>query len=360
MLLPVLLVATVLWRSFSAQIQDSYEKRLMTSLNIFELVITEGVEEFRGTLARLAADNTLQMTVNLDIRPQLRRYLQSQFEISEFAFVSVLDKAGETIATASKMDVTIPACPPPSGQVAESLLAQGSYLLLVRSLPLVQKSKTLGQVCAGFALHGDTVSDVVRPRIDGLAVIEWQGRRFILDNAIQITVLPSDNGQWFESEVAGGAITGTQAHGDASQTDAYESFDVTALTTHQVEQHFHGLKKRYQIAGQPVSLGVLVDMKEYDSGQKHSLLIIAFVVAAVLLVTAFGLRMFGLRRQVERQLFIEREKAVVTLASIADGVITTDRNGDITYANPAAEKLLGEKGPTLYATHIYDALELKS
>jgi diguanylate cyclase (GGDEF)-like protein/PAS domain S-box-containing protein len=70
--------------------------------------------------------------------------------------------------------------------------------------------------------------------------------------------------------------------------------------------------------------------------------------------------MFELRRKAERQLLREREKAVVTLASIADGVLTTDPDGHITYANPAAEQLLGRRDESVVGSHLYDALELTS
>ncbi|MEN8177678.1 MAG: EAL domain-containing protein [Pseudomonadota bacterium] len=45
------------------------------------------------------------------------------------------------------------------------------------------------------------------------------------------------------------------------------------------------------------------------------------------------------RKQVEQALFAEKEKAQVTLHSIADAVITTDSEGIIEYLNPIAEKL---------------------
>jgi diguanylate cyclase (GGDEF)-like protein/PAS domain S-box-containing protein len=43
----------------------------------------------------------------------------------------------------------------------------------------------------------------------------------------------------------------------------------------------------------------------------------------------------------ERELSGEKEKAVVTLHSIGDGVITTDDSGRVEYMNPVAEELLG-------------------
>lgn len=47
------------------------------------------------------------------------------------------------------------------------------------------------------------------------------------------------------------------------------------------------------------------------------------------------------RKQDEETLWLEKERAQVTLASIGDGVITTDVQANITYLNPVAERLTG-------------------
>src|SRR5256884_931303 len=46
-------------------------------------------------------------------------------------------------------------------------------------------------------------------------------------------------------------------------------------------------------------------------------------------------------RDVQESLFRQKEQAIVTLASIADAVITTDLAGRITFLNPTAERLTG-------------------
>jgi diguanylate cyclase (GGDEF)-like protein/PAS domain S-box-containing protein len=50
------------------------------------------------------------------------------------------------------------------------------------------------------------------------------------------------------------------------------------------------------------------------------------------------------RRNAAAELFAEKERAQVTLASIADGVITTDTDGWVEYLNPVAENVTGWKG----------------
>jgi diguanylate cyclase (GGDEF)-like protein/PAS domain S-box-containing protein len=46
-------------------------------------------------------------------------------------------------------------------------------------------------------------------------------------------------------------------------------------------------------------------------------------------------------KEAEEALFREKERAQVTLHSIADGVITTDATGNVSYMNPTAERLTG-------------------
>jgi diguanylate cyclase (GGDEF)-like protein/PAS domain S-box-containing protein len=47
------------------------------------------------------------------------------------------------------------------------------------------------------------------------------------------------------------------------------------------------------------------------------------------------------RKRAEQQFYEEKERAEVTLQSIADAVITTDREGTVDYINPIAEKMTG-------------------
>ncbi len=64
------------------------------------------------------------------------------------------------------------------------------------------------------------------------------------------------------------------------------------------------------------------------------------------------------RKQVEEALFLEKERAEVTLNSIGDGVISTDRAGNITYINVAAERMTGWSKKEAFGHPIAEVLNL--
>jgi len=66
------------------------------------------------------------------------------------------------------------------------------------------------------------------------------------------------------------------------------------------------------------------------------------------------------RKQAEAELFREKERAEVTLASLGDGVITTDSHGYLDYINPAAEKLVLESSVEAYKKPLEEILTLEN
>ncbi len=63
-------------------------------------------------------------------------------------------------------------------------------------------------------------------------------------------------------------------------------------------------------------------------------------------------------KQAQVALHQEKERALVTLQSIGDGVITTDETGSVHYLNPTAERLLGFSSGEAAGTHYLDVLRL--
>ena len=65
------------------------------------------------------------------------------------------------------------------------------------------------------------------------------------------------------------------------------------------------------------------------------------------------------RKRAEQAIFEQKERAQVTLQSIGDGVITTDRDGRIEYLNPVAEQLSGWRSAEACGASILNVLRLR-
>lgn len=63
-------------------------------------------------------------------------------------------------------------------------------------------------------------------------------------------------------------------------------------------------------------------------------------------------------KKAQKALYQEKEQALVTLESIGDGVITTDRVGKICYMNPMAEQLVGARVETIRGRNYQQVLQL--
>ena len=328
LLLPVFLVATVLWRAFTDQIENSYEKRLVTSLGVLELALERSVSDFRSSLSRLAADNTIQITVDLDIRPQLKRYLASQFEISDYRFLRVTDLSGAALVTVGDMQAAATACRYTDDNPTESVALKDAELLVVRSLPLLSKQRPLGYLCGGFALNGEMAVQPVVDRIDGVAQLRLKDQAVAYGRGV---ILPEANwslGEVFRKEVG--------------------------------EVEYLGMGSEWELDGETLTLQVLVDMKQYQVLFQRSIKVIGVVALAIFVIAAFALKALGMRHRAEVDLQTEREKAVVTLESIADGVITLDTLGGINYANAAAQRMLAQTAGALVGKHWRDVFSLQS
>lgn len=105
----------------------------------------------------------------------------------------------------------------------------------------------------------------------------------------------------------------------------------------------HTFDQLFEIAA-PVPIMTLVSEKEMDLAQEA----VQHGAQGYILKGHFhnallpqALRNTIQRKQVEDALFIEKERAAVTLDSIVDGVISTDSEGRVSYINHTAERMTG-------------------
>ena len=92
---------------------------------------------------------------------------------------------------------------------------------------------------------------------------------------------------------------------------------------------------------------IIFESRETASTQYEAAHKLQITLFTVILLLALFVAFYVIRRSavIERELFLEKEKAQITLKSVGDAVITTNKDGLVEYLNPVAEKLTG------YITH---------
>ncbi len=121
-------------------------------------------------------------------------------------------------------------------------------------------------------------------------------------------------------------------------------------------------------SAQPIHLhdrDFVLEIRSRASGKDFHLFFTSAVMGLALIVSLFfvlTVRRQRIARIAEHRsrdrLFHERERAEVTLASISDGVITTDDGDRVLYMNPVAEQLTGLRSSEAYGQHVDDVVNL--
>jgi len=104
-----------------------------------------------------------------------------------------------------------------------------------------------------------------------------------------------------------------------------------------------------------INKDIASEIKERDN--YFTLAVILFLITNLIALTLFYLYKREQKRY-EISLFQEKEKALVTLTSIGDAVVTTDTNGNVTFLNTVAKKLTEHQGDEVYGLPIDEVLNL--
>jgi signal transduction histidine kinase len=95
---PAVITSLILGYQLDRQARTLFANGLAANLETFSLILQEvQTNSFEG-LTRTAADNTLQVTLDLDIRPQLTRYLETQRQLLRMSLLGVFSRDSQSIA----------------------------------------------------------------------------------------------------------------------------------------------------------------------------------------------------------------------------------------------------------------------
>src|SRR6202051_1738270 len=95
---PALLTCLILGIQLDRQAPPLFANPLAASLETFSLILRDNERNLNEGLARAATDNTLQITLELDIKSQLANYIEAQRNVLHIAFLGVYDRNAGVIA----------------------------------------------------------------------------------------------------------------------------------------------------------------------------------------------------------------------------------------------------------------------
>ena len=95
---PALLTCLILGVQLNRQARDLFANGLSANLETFALVLQDAEKNIFDGLTRMASDNTLQVTLDLEMKSQLKGYIEAQRQVLGIAFVAVYDADSKNIA----------------------------------------------------------------------------------------------------------------------------------------------------------------------------------------------------------------------------------------------------------------------
>ncbi len=269
--LPALVVGFVLWIFLSGQIEDGYQKRLETSLKIFELTLGHKLKNTEDSITRFAADNTLQVTIDLDIRPQLKKYLASQFSLTETSFLQVIDNQGQILASAGRPPFLKQDSTQPFGEgflLHKEIIRSGNDLYAIYYVPVKSKNKSLGHVLGGINLTAKKDLEQLQKQLDASPAFLWDGH-YLSHNQQKLRDKPIILGQMYGLQIA--------------------------------DEHYKALRDTFVFNGQPLDLEVQVSVEKMQTRFGRAMGLITVVLLVIIGVVIFALRMFGLKMRAEEE-----------------------------------------------------------
>jgi signal transduction histidine kinase/DNA-binding response OmpR family regulator len=267
--LPTLFASIVLWQMLSEQLYSSFEKRLTAGVETLSLILQHKHRELHAALSRIASDNTIHVTMELEILPQLKKYLESQYQVSDFDFLFVYDTKqspmvhlGPQVVTLSE---TIP-CRFSLNQTHEGIVIADKTIFLSLSVPVQKKDSPLGFVCAGIQLNKASFVEYLQNTLGGEPMMWWQDHSILAYTSSNVVPTNVANEQ--------------------------KMFDET------IDHHrFKGMTSNITLGNLDFTVGMLIPLKEFEEGAYHAIFSVSGVLLLIALSTITALHYFKKQRR---------------------------------------------------------------
>ncbi len=283
--LPALFTCLILGIQLNRQARNLFANGLSANLETFTLVVQDAEKNVSEGLARMASDNTLQVTLDLEIASQLNRYIEAQRQVLGIGFVAVYNADSRNVAfSGTEKNATLgqwrfAAIGEPSGvgcvvarDQTQQLVRCGGTVYLVSALPVLRArdaslgdaGQNQGSQLLGYILGGTPVAN--------FALISELLSRRILHPLI-----------W-----AGGDLVYSNV-GTSKETISPQSLDGKANEYSISETAYLGVVKALRIGSQSLEYGVVAPLAPLQAALWRSVLTVAGIGLLVVIGTLIAL-----------------------------------------------------------------------
>jgi PAS domain S-box-containing protein len=262
MVVPMLVSGMIFGVMLDNQLRAIFENRLKAGLKTFSLVLNHRQQDLMRGLERIASDNTLQVTLELDIVSQMKKYMASQIAVLKFAGICISDSEKNTIAVAGLPGNS---CSHPNiKDSAVNLITSGGELFFGYSVPIVKGEKLLGYALGTVILTDREFQASLQEKLVNSFIMWVDGRPAVSDIAPETM-------QKMDTVPRPGQVTDIQ------------------VDTHQ----YRTMVKTEDFGGKKLAYALLLPLDQMKQNFQLMILTVGSVIAII-----FGVIMFFLRRSI--------------------------------------------------------------
>ena len=320
---PMLVSGTIFGVMLDNQLRAIFENRLKAGLKTFSLVLNHRQQDLMRGLERIASDNTLQVTLELDIVSQMQKYMASQIAVLKFAGICISDSEKNIIAVAGLPGNS---CSLPNiKDRAVNLITSGGELFFGYSVPIVKGEKLLG-----YAL--------------GTVILTDREFQASLQEKLVNSFIMWVDGQPAVSDIA---------------PETMQKMDTVPrpgqLTDIQVDSHrYRTMVKTEDFGGKKLAYALLLPLDQMKQNFQLMILTVGSVIAII-----FGVIMFFLRRSI-RELIrpvteLTAAAAAIEIGSTRIPELETERGDEFGLLNRTFVDML--ESTNRYVTELRQARE---
>ena len=295
--LPALFTCLILGIQLNRQARNLFANGLEANLETFALVLQGAEKNLSEGLTRMASDNTLQVTLDLGMTSQLKKYIGAQREVLGISFVAVFDADSHDVAfSGTDKDTTLgqwrfAVNGEPSGancvvarEQAEQLVRCNGTVYLVSAGPVLRvRDASLGDAGQGQG------SQLLGYLLGGLPVANSALIGELLSRRILHPLIWAGNDLIYSSVAADDSLKSARVDGKAHEY----SIEQTA---------YLGVAKALRVGSESLQYGVVAPLAPLQETLWRSLLTVAGIGLLVVIVTliAISIRATRLLRPIEQ------------------------------------------------------------